>query len=327
MYSLPKVTIVVCIWNVEKTIHKAVDAILSQTYKNLEVILMDDESPDRCPQICEEYARKDRRVIALHKKDEGLAMARNFAMARATGEYITFFDPDDWVELDCIESMVKKAMEEHADMVICDYFHNNQYRQSYAKQEPTALDHWSVLEDMATGRLFGYCWNKLLRFDVIKRKGVSFPKGFYCDDQYVMCSLLKDSIKVSYLPMAFYHYVYGSASLSRRYDENSCKQDVVIRNAFYQLLIDTPSADSIYQSKTSSIFSRAFLFGQNVYSSKKFKDTFSEYYPYVKSSGLNSLFFKLAAMGFYSVSRNVFGLLFDVKQFFKKIHKKNEIVV
>ena len=319
MDSLPKVTIVVCIWNVEKTIHKAVDAILAQTYKNLEVILMDDESPDRCPQICEEYARKDSRVIALHKKDEGLAMARNFAMARATGDFITFFDPDDWVEFDCIENMVMKIIEDHADMVICDYYHNDQYCQTYAKQSPTSLDHWSVLEDMATGRLFGYCWNKLLRFDVIKRKGVSFPKGFYCDDQYVMCSLLKDNIKVAYLPKAFYHYVYGSASLSRRYDENSYKQDIIIRDAFYQLLIDTPSANSIYQSKTSSIFCRAFLFGQNVYSSKDFKDRFSEYYPYVKSGGVESFFFNLSAMGFYSVSRLVFGLLFDFKQFSKKI--------
>lgn len=319
MDSLPKVTIVVCIWNVEKTIHKAVDAILAQTYKNLEVILMDDESPDRCPQICEEYARKDSRVITLHKKDEGLAMARNFAMARATGEYITFFDPDDWVEFDCIENMVKKIIEDHADMVICDYYHNDQYRQTYAKQSPTSLDHWSVLEDITTGRLFGYCWNKLLRFDVIKSKGVSFPKGFYCDDQYVMCSLLKDNIKVAYLPKAFYHYVYGSASLSRRYDENSYKQDIVIRDAFYQLLIDTPSANSIYQSKTSSIFCRAFLFGQNVYSSKDFKDRFSEFYSFVEQKGIEGFLYRKAYQGHYQFAIRIYKSLFRFKQLLKKL--------
>ena len=321
MERQPKVSIVVCIWNVEKTIHKAVDAILAQTYKNLEVILMDDESPDLCPQICEEYAKNDSRVIALHKKDEGLAMARNYAMARATGEYITFFDPDDWVELDRIESMVKKTIEEDADMVICDYFHNDKYRQSYAKQEPTALDHWSVLEDIAKGKLYGYCWNKLLRLEVIKRVGAYFPKGFYCDDQYMMCSLLKEELKVAYHPNAYYHYVYGSASLSRRYDENSYSMDVQIRDMFYNLLKETSSGNTIYNSKTAAIYSRAFLFGKKVYTSSQFKHNFSEYFPFVKTRGIMKWLYSLSQQGHYQLARRIFGILFDSKQLYKRIKK------
>lgn len=321
MEYFPKVTIVVCIWNVEKTIHKAVDAILAQTYENLEIILMDDESPDHCPQICEEYAKKDGRVIALHKKDEGLAMARNFAMARATGEYITFFDPDDWVELDGIENMVRTAVDNNADMVICDYFHNDQYRQTYAKQTPSALDHWSVLEDIATGKLFGYCWNKLIRLKLIQNIGATFPKGFYCDDQYMMCTLLKEDIKVSYLPKAYYHYAYGSASLSRRYDENSFRQDTIIRDSFYLLLKDTPSADSIYRSKNNSIFSRAFLFGKNVYTSDQFREKFASFNKkdFWGSYGFPiSWFYRFALNGKYHFSRNLFALFFYIKQLYKK---------
>ena len=321
MEYFPKVTIVVCIWNVEKTIHKAVDAILAQTYENLEIILMDDESPDHCPQICEEYAKKDGRVIALHKKDEGLAMARNFAMTRATGEYITFFDPDDWVELDGIENMVRTAVDTNADMVICDYFHNDRYRQTYAKQIPSALDHWSVLEDIATGKLFGYCWNKLIRLKLIQNIGATFPKGFYCDDQYMMCTLLKDDIKVSYLPKAYYHYVYGSASLSRRYDENSFRQDIIIRDSFYQLLKDTPSADSIYRSKNNSTFSRAFLFGKNVYTSEKFKKKFESFNKKEFLSSYNfptRWLYQLALNGNYHFSRKMFAFFFEIKQLYKK---------
>lgn len=322
MEYFPKVTIVVCIWNVEKTIHKAVDAILAQTYKNLEIILMDDESPDRCPQICEEYAKKDGRVVALHKKDEGLAMARNFALARATGEYITFFDPDDWVELDGIENMVKTAVDTNADMVICDYFHNDQYRQTYATQAPSALDHWSVLEDIASGKLFGYCWNKLIRLKLIRDLGATFPKGFYCDDQYMMCTLLKKDITLSYLPKAYYHYVYGCASLSRRYDENSFKQDTIIRDSFYQLLYDTPSADTVYRSKNNSIFSRAYLFGKNVYTSDQFRKQFESYNKKEFWSSITiptRWFYRVALKGNYRFSRSMFGLVFEVKQKYKMI--------
>lgn len=105
----PKVSIVVPIYNVEKYLHKCVDSIIGQTYHNLEIILVDDGSPDNCPAICDEYQKKDSRVRVIHKPNGGLSDARNAGLDIATGEYISFVDSDDWIECDTIEKMLNLA--------------------------------------------------------------------------------------------------------------------------------------------------------------------------------------------------------------------------
>lgn len=316
----PAVTVIICMYKGEATVSRMIDCVLNQTLGDFELILVDDGSPDSCGEIADNYAQKDERVRVLHKPNGGLADARNKALDIAKGEYTIQFDQDDWVELSCLEEMYAKAKDENADMLICDYYHNDKYRQTYAKQAPTALDHWSVLEDVVTGRLYGYCWNKLIKFEVYKKYGVKFPTEFYgCEDQYGMCHMLKHDIKISYLPKAFCHYVYVQGSLSRHYDEKTFKNDILARDMFTGLLQGTPSEKSVYKEKTSTIFVRAFLFGKKFYNSKEFKNTFSEYYPSVTSSGINKFLYRLSYKGYYFFARNIFQVLFDVKQFFKKI--------
>lgn len=96
----PLISVIVPIYNVEKYLARCVDSIVNQTYKNLEIILVDDGSPDRCPQMCDDYAEKDRRIKVVHKNNGGLSDARNAGMAVATGEYISFIDGDDYVSDD-----------------------------------------------------------------------------------------------------------------------------------------------------------------------------------------------------------------------------------
>lgn len=112
------VTVVIPIYNVEKYLNCCIESIVQQTYKNLDIILVDDESPDRCPQICDEWAEKDKRIRVIHKKNEGLGMARNTGIENAKGQYICFFDSDDYVELDTIEKSLDLALKEQAEIVI-----------------------------------------------------------------------------------------------------------------------------------------------------------------------------------------------------------------
>lgn len=115
------ISVVVPIYNVENYIKKCVDSILSQTYKNLEIILVDDGSPDNCPQICDEYAQKDSRIKVIHKENGGVSSARNIGMENARGKWIAFIDADDWIEEKYFEKMLDRVKTNDADIVLCGY--------------------------------------------------------------------------------------------------------------------------------------------------------------------------------------------------------------
>ena len=103
---MPLISVIVPIYNVEKYLDRCVDSIINQTYKNLEIILVDDGSPDNCPQMCDDYAKKDSRIKVVHKENGGLSDARNVGMEVATGEYVSFIDSDDYISLDCYETVL-----------------------------------------------------------------------------------------------------------------------------------------------------------------------------------------------------------------------------
>ena len=114
-----KVSIIVPIFNSEKWMKKCIDSIIEQSYKLIEIILVDDGSVDKSPEICDEYASKDERVHVIHKKNEGVSIARNTGIDIATGKYVKFVDSDDWIEKDCCEKLVNIMEKEKVDLVIC----------------------------------------------------------------------------------------------------------------------------------------------------------------------------------------------------------------
>ena len=109
----PMITIIVPVFNVEQYLPKCVDSIINQTYSNLEILLIDDGSQDRCGEICDEYAKKDSRIQVFHTKNRGLSVARNLGLQEAKGEYIGFVDSDDWIEPDMYEVLLSKMRESH----------------------------------------------------------------------------------------------------------------------------------------------------------------------------------------------------------------------
>ena len=116
----PKVSILVPIYNVEKYLSRCIESVLSQDFRDYELILVDDGSPDRCPQICDEYAKKDSRIKVIHKKNGGLSDARNIGLDIATGEYVMFIDSDDFVDIDMMESMMNNMIDNNVDLVVCN---------------------------------------------------------------------------------------------------------------------------------------------------------------------------------------------------------------
>ena len=136
-----------------------------------------------------------------------------------------------------------------------------------------------------------------------------------------MCALLMNNIQISYLPKAYYHYMhYGNSSQSRRYDEQTYKNDLLVRKMFVDLFKESSFSDLAYQQKTLSLVYRAFFFGRSVFTSKMFKDSFEDYIPIIKKNrGLMKFLLLLSSNGFYHPCRSLFQIGYNVKQFIKKL--------
>lgn len=228
--STPKISVIVPVYKAEAYLHRCVDSLLVQTFLDFEVLLVDDGSPDRSGEICDEYAHKDGRVRVFHKKNGGVSSARQCGMDNAQGEYTIHADPDDWVEPDMLEELYRKAKEEDVDMVICDFYEEMKDKTIYVCQQPSSLDHETVLCELFQ-QLHGSCWNKLVRRACYKEFGVRFPEELsFCEDLYVNACLVSRDIKIAYVDQAFYHYdqYTNEASLVHRPLEKNLQQEVLL---------------------------------------------------------------------------------------------------
>ena len=316
------ISIIVPIYKVEKTLRKALDSILAQTFTNFELILVNDGSPDNCPAICEEYVAKDPRIKLINKENGGLSSARNAGLAIAEGKYTIFFDPDDYVDAEGLGELYATAIKENADITICDLYQEDEYSRKYLQQKPTSLQSSQVLKEIFH-RIGGFTVNKLIRCSLYSELGISYPNNIYgCEDDYVMAQFFKHDLKIAYCPVAFYHYMYNENSLSRYYDNNTYEMDKEILTMFTTLLKDSPAFQDAYADKHSAIFSRAFWLGGKHFTSKEFKQEFSSYktvIPQLNESPIVKKLMLLACNGHYRIAHKILVALFQIKRTLKKI--------
>ena len=198
------ISVIVPVYRVERYLRQCLDSIISQTYEDLEIILVVDASPDNCGLICDEYAKRDRRVRVFHNKTNiGVSATRNRGLEEARGEYIGFVDPDDWIELDMYESLLKGI--EDADICNCAYI----WEETENPQQPIALfsaefdNPYESLRALVEGRLNVNLWNKLFRSDVFS--SLCFPEGHTYEDVAMMHRILAQTKKTIMIPCIGYH--------------------------------------------------------------------------------------------------------------------------
>lgn len=136
------ISIIVPVYKVEPYLRQCVDSILNQTYRDLEILLIDDGSPDCCGKICDEYEKKDKRVRVFHTENRGLSIARNLGLKETQGDYIGFVDSDDWIEPDMYEVLLKCLEETGADICVCGYSYENGIRTTNTTYENTTYRSW-----------------------------------------------------------------------------------------------------------------------------------------------------------------------------------------
>ena len=225
------ISIIVPIYGVEKYIKKCVDSILSQTYNEIEVILVDDGSPDQCPSICDEYAKKDSRVRVIHKKNGGLVSARQAGLKVAHGDYIGFVDGDDWIESDMYNEMARIADKYSPDIIAsnfyCDFDDKTEisdqcFEAGYYDKERLLKEIYPIMLYRGEFYRFGIspnCWSKLFKKDLLERNLPLVDTRITMGEDAAFtypCLLEAKSIYCIKKPM--YHYRILQSSMSRIYD-------------------------------------------------------------------------------------------------------------
>ena len=275
----PKVSVIVPVYKAEAYLHRCIDSLLAQTFTDFEVLLIDDGSPDRSGEICDEYAAKDARFRVFHKENGGVASARQMGIDNAFGEYVIHADPDDWVEATMLEELYNKAKEEVADMVICDFFTEKHSGTSYVSQEISDTNHHSVLNRLVAGTLHGSVWNKLIRTGLYNQFDVKFPlRMTYCEDLFVVCSLLLHDIKVSCLPKAFYHYDNTINENSLTSNIKPLSKDAVDSLIYYTDYFSDISIDDDYASaiNTRKCYTKTIMWYSQYYPRRYFLNKYKE---------------------------------------------------
>ena len=213
--QVPLISIIVPVYQVEPYIRRCVDSILQQTYPNLEIILVDDGSPDRCGAICDEYARRDQRVQVVHKANGGLSSARNAGLAVARGDYLGFIDSDDWIEPDMYQYMLDHALEQDADITVCGRVEEYQGRSRNCCWEMSRLlDREQAMRALLEDDVMqSYAWNKRWKKGVFQ--GVRFPEGRNYEDIAVVHRAYGKADRVLCLSEAKYHYLQRKESIVR----------------------------------------------------------------------------------------------------------------
>ena len=209
------ISVIVPVYKVEEYLDKCIESIVNQTYKNLEIVLVDDGSPDNCPKMCDEWAEKDNRIKVIHKKNGGLSDARNAGLEIATGEYIGFVDSDDCIAAEMYEKLLNAIIEDESDIAACDIemiFDDNSKNIVMTPKSRLVLNRSEAEESIITEKLLKHpVWYKLYKKTVINN--IMFEVGKLHEDVFWSYQVIGDANKVSIIDYVGYFYYQRSNSI------------------------------------------------------------------------------------------------------------------
>lgn len=216
------VSVVVPVYKVEQDIRKCVYSIQNQTHERLEIILVDDGSPDNCPQICDDFAENDPRIEVIHKENGGLSDARNVALDICKGDYILFVDSDDMIHSEMIESLLNLCITNGAEIAVCNYISvsSNNFRYNEIASRVKLNADYEILSPsqaliymMDVYKKFQVsAWNKLYKATLLKK--VRYPKGIYYEDIATTYKLIDQCNKIAYSHNEYYFYQLRKNSIT-----------------------------------------------------------------------------------------------------------------
>ena len=308
-----KVSVIVPVYNTEKYLKKCLDSLVNQTLSDIEIIVVNDESPDNSQNIIDSYTKKYSNVLSFVKKNGGLSDTRNFGIKKANGEYIAFIDSDDYVREDMFYLMYNNAVENKSDLVVCDsinvYPKSNyhEYIKSNLKYADSDIKNYLISPPMACTRLF-----KKSIFD-----NVEFKKDIFYEDLYLTPKLVKYTNNISFVSEGLYYYLQRDGSIMKQKSFNPHLNDIFDVLESNRVLLQNEYFDEIEFMYISHLLRTAtlrFLDYDNREPLIKILDTMKEYFPkWYKNKYLKKVSWKFKIICFLSYNK-LYWLLKKIKK-------------
>ena len=308
---LPEVSIIVPVYNVEKYLIRCIDSILTQTFTNFELILVDDGSTDKSGVICDSYEKKDKRIKVIHKKNQGVSEARNTGLILAKGKKISFVDSDDYIYKDMLKRMNEIMNSENADIVECEYSLINEKNLSINYKEKDKIIEIGD-ENLGIKRVIeipfsNVVWNKMYKREVIK--GLSFVKARICEDTDFSYKAILKSRKYAYTREKLYGYCYRKDSLCRtsKYSAELLDAVYIQSNRLKGLIKNNISMELIEMAEKrfyDDLLRHYILVYKNIKENEKYLYKLKELFKENKISFLNNKYLKNKKFEIYIFSIN-----------------------
>lgn len=330
------ITIIVPVYNVEKYLKQCINSIINQSYKNLEIILVDDGSKDNSGKICDEYAKQDNRIKVYHKENGGLSDARNYGMQFANGKYMTFIDSDDIVSKNMIEVLFNNLYKYDAQISECDYFrffdedelpiekdlYNKDVKISDAKKECEDLLHIKK-RCMVCGRLFlTSLWDN-----------IRFPKGKYFEDQSTYYKVLLKTDKIVETSLKLYFYRRNPLSIVSTMNINKAKDFIDATDEMSDAIINKYYDLKIYSNTIKVINRVTVMTSINKKEYKKNINYYNELNKFIKknknyiTNNKNISKIKKLKVEIYSINNVIGKIIINTEQFLRlKLEKTKNII-
>ena len=258
------VSIILPVYGVEKYLSDCVDSLLVQTYEHLEIILVDDASPDSCGSLCDGYAARDGRVRVIHKENGGAASARNAGLDIAQGEYICFVDSDDTVEPDYVEVLLDTLGD--GDMAMCGFYFCSRSESRTENVVPGTFDREGFMRRFLEDWSCALLWNKIFRREAVG--GLRMEVGHRVDDEFFTYQVALNCRKVSVTDKCLYHYRMRGSSVMQ--DDGAVKERMMLDRIGYitarcdQVSRALPALKNVYFSDAADTLCRYWLHSRNM---------------------------------------------------------------
>ena len=316
----PKISVIVPVYNSELYIYRCLNSIIEQTFTDFEIILIDDNSSDSCPEICAEYANKDNRVKVIHNKTNiGSSLSRKIGLENAAGTYIQFIDSDDWVEKNMLERLYYTAISGDYDIIWYDFFDKNLYWQQNI-ESLGEIDIYKKLFDNES-KISASLWSKFIKKDSLFQ--IDFPKAMMWEDLVITTQLVNKSKKIFYLSELFYHHFNNPYSISNSKERKTKSIKEIIENLTITInychiflgdnfiLLEPELSACVNRFKFESIFLK------DLRNSDLFLDLYPESNKNIFSKTWKTNFYKRLFLYFYIKKVPGFNLFLDLFKYIK----------